>query len=179
MTDEINKMRQCIKCKSSYTLENFKEKKREQYNKTCINCCTMQKEKIEAEQKHISERKKQYLRENKMSIPQQVCLRCRRMKLEDSFKRNTDGQLFKTCIMCMDREKQYREQNKDKLHNYYNTVKEKKIAQKQEWRELNKERLNEQLTCGCGGKFKYRNKAEHNKGKKHIAWAALGNEEAN
>ena len=57
MTDEINKMRQCIKCKSSYTLENFKEKKREQSNKTCINCCTMQKEKIEAEQKHISERK--------------------------------------------------------------------------------------------------------------------------
>jgi hypothetical protein len=60
--------------------------------------------------------------------------------------------------------------------NYYNTIKEKKIARKQEWRELNKERLNEQLTCGCGGKFKYRNKAEHNRGKKHIAWAALGNE---
>ena len=179
MTDEINKMRQCIKCKSSYTLENFKEKKREQSNKTCINCCTMQKEKIEAEQKHISERKKQYFRENKRSIPQQVCLRCGRNKLEDSYKRNTDGQLFKTCIACMESEKQYRGRNKDKLHNYYNTVKEKKIAQTKEWREENNERLNEQLTCGCGGKFKYRNKAEHNRGKTHIAWAALGNEEAN
>jgi hypothetical protein len=52
------------------------------------------------------------------------------------------------------------------------------MTQKQEWRELNKERLNEQMTCGCGGKFKYRNKAEHNRGKKHAAWAALGNEEA-
>ena len=50
MIGEKNSMRQCIKCKCSYTLENFKEKKREQYNKTCINCCTMQKEKIEAEQ---------------------------------------------------------------------------------------------------------------------------------
>ena len=30
----------------------------------------------------------------------------------------------------MESEKQYRERNKDKLHNYYNTVKEKKIAQK-------------------------------------------------
>jgi hypothetical protein len=64
----------------------------------------MQKEKIEAEQKHISERKKQYFRENKRSIPQQVCLRCGRNKLEDSFKRNTDGQLFKTCITCMESE---------------------------------------------------------------------------
>ena len=182
MTDEINKMRQCIKCKSSYTLENFKEKKREHYNKTCINCCTMQKEKIEADRKHIAERQEQYRLENKKKIPKQQCKGCYCLKLEDRFKRNTDGQLFKTCINCMESEKQYRERNKDKLQaasaNYYITNKEKKIAQKQEWREQNKERLNEQMTCGCGGKFKYRNKAEHTRGKKHIAWAALGNEEA-
>ena len=127
-------------------------------------------------QKHIAERGKQYHRENKKRIPKHQCKGCYCMKLEDSFKQNTDGQLFKTCITCMESEKQYRERNKDKLHNYYNTVKEKKIAQTKEWREVNKERLSESIMCGCGGKFKYCDKSKHVKGKKHIAWAALGNE---
>ena len=88
-----------------------------------------EKRKIEADRKHIAERKEQYRLENKKRIPQLLCLRCERMKLEDSFKRNIDGQLFKTCISCMESEKQYRERNKDKLQaasaNYYITNKEK------------------------------------------------------
>ena len=135
-----------------------------------------EKRKIEADRKHIAERQEQYRLENKKKIPKQQCKGCYCLRLKDSFKRNTDGQLFKTCINCLENGKQHRERNKDKLHNYYNTVKEKKIAQTKEWREENKERLDEQLTCGCGGKFKYRNKAEHNRSKKHIAWAALGHE---
>ena len=54
--------------------------------------------------------------------------------------------------------------------------KEIHLKRTRRWREENKERLNEQLTCGCGGELKYRNKAEHKRGKKHIAWVALGDE---
>ena len=138
--------------------------------------------KIEADRKHIAEREKQYHSENKKKIPKQQCKGCYCMKLEDSFKQNTDGQLFKTCITCMESEQQYRERNKDTFQaasaNYYIINKEKKIAQSKEWRELNKERLSESIMCGCGGKFKYCDKSKHVKGKKHIAWA-LGSEEAN
>ena len=80
----------------------------------------------------------------------------------------------------MESEKQYREQNKDKLQatsaNYYILNKEKKIAQHKEWREQNTERLSERINCGCGGKFRYCDKLKHERGKKHIAWVSFGNE---
>ena len=41
---------------------------------------------------------------------------------------------------------------------------------------LYSQRQRESINCGCGGKFKYHRKLNHERGKKHIAWAALGNE---
>ena len=43
---------------------------------------------------------------------------------------------------------------------------------------LYSQRLRENINCECGAKFKYRWEAEHKKSKKHIAWVALGNEQA-
>ena len=63
MTDEIKSMRQCIKSKSSYTLDHFKEKKREHYNKTCITCCAMKKEN--------RSRQKTYSREGRVISPRE------------------------------------------------------------------------------------------------------------
>jgi hypothetical protein len=49
--------------------------------------------------------------------------------------------------------KNYYESNKEKYKNHY---------------EENKAKLNEKITCNCGGKYTYQNKAVHNKTQRHI-----------
>lgn len=57
------------------------------------------------------------------------------------------------------RNKIFYEQNKEEIT--------QKVAENRYW-ETHKDRLNERLTCECGGKYTRRNKAVHMKSKKHI-----------
>ena len=57
------------------------------------------------------------------------------------------------------RNKIFYEQNKEEIT--------QKVADNRYW-ETHKDRLNERLTCDCGGKYTRRNKATHMKSKKHL-----------
>lgn len=70
--------------------------------------------------------------------------------------------------------KEWREKNKEKCKEYREQRKEKyQEYQKdynKEYKEKNKERLQQKITCECGSVYSYRNKAQHKKTKKHMAY---------
>ena len=53
---------------------------------------------------------------------------------------------------------------------HYQANKEHKLEQVKKYKEANIERLTEKVLCGCGGKFQYRTKAEHEKTNKHLKY---------
>ena len=62
-----------------------------------------------------------------------------------------------------DKLKEYRDNNKDKRKDYYNNNKDNF----KEYYEINKENILKKITCECGSKVCYINKARHLKSKKH------------
>ena len=81
---------------------------------------------------------------------------------------------FKTCNICRDYSNQRKVNNKVQIQQYskehYQTNKEHKIELVKHWKEINHERLIDKVLCGCGGKFQYRSKAEHERSIKHIKY---------
>ena len=61
-----------------------------------------------------------------------------------------------------------KEQTYSKEH--YQANKEHKLEQVKQWKEANIEKLTEKIICGCGGKFQYRTKAEHERTNKHLKY---------
>ena len=51
---------------------------------------------------------------------------------------------------------------------YYNKNKERIQEYQKEWKERNKEKQQEKITCPCGGCFLKRNKKQHEKGIEHL-----------
>jgi len=75
-------------------------------------------------------------------------------------------------------QKQYYYKNKEKVKAYQNENKEKILQYQKEYYKNNKdkkreyclqnaERLNEKIVCSCGGRYTFRNKAQHLKSQKH------------
>ena len=58
---------------------------------------------------------------------------------------------------------------------YYEDTIEKHLQYQKEYREVNREQINQQFTCECGGKYVKRNKATHFKTKKHQDYINLLN----
>jgi len=100
------------------------------------------------------------------------CTRCNSKSLTNNdFGQDKDGNNFKTCNKCRDYSNQRKANNRE-IHRqyakeYYEANKEHKTEKVLQWREDNIERLITIVKCGCGGKFQYRSKAEHEKSKKH------------
>ena len=65
----------------------------------------------------------------------------------------------------------YRETHRAERNEYarthYQDVKDTRLQQIKEWRANNIEKLTAKIKCGCGGKFQYRTKAEHERSRKH------------
>ena len=89
-----------------------------------------------------------------------------------------EGEIIKFNENCVNKriegrtQKEWREINKDKIcennKEYYEKNKEKMNKYNKEYYEKNKDKINEKIYCECGGKYVYRNKAEHFKTKKHL-----------
>jgi hypothetical protein len=56
---------------------------------------------------------------------------------------------------------------------YYQANKEKKNEYNEQYYKNNKEKLNQIVNCDCGGKYKYKNKSQHFKSKKHQNFMTL------
>ena len=100
------------------------------------------------------------------------CTRCSSKSLtENDFGQDKQGNNFKTCNNCRDYSNQRKANNREVHRQYgrdhYQANPEHRIEQIKHWRTQNIERLTEQITCACGGKFQYRTKAEHERTKKH------------
>ena len=65
-------------------------------------------------------------------------------------------------------DKEYRQENKEKIAEYYQENKEAVLEYQKEYYEKNKEKINEKFTCPCGGTYTYQNKARHLKTKMHL-----------
>jgi hypothetical protein len=67
--------------------------------------------------------------------------------------------------------KQQREKHKEQRHDYakqyYQQHKETELEKTKQWKANNIDKLTAKIQCGCGGKFQYRTKAEHERSKKH------------
>jgi hypothetical protein len=63
--------------------------------------------------------------------------------------------------------KEWRDDNKDKIKKYREQNKDKITNQKKEYREQNKEYINKKFSCECGGCYTNVNKAKHLKSIKH------------
>ena len=57
----------------------------------------------------------------------------------------------------------------------YERDKEAKIEKVKQWRTQNIERLTDKIECGCGGKFQYRTKAEHERSLRHKKYIETAN----
>jgi len=70
--------------------------------------------------------------------------------------------------------KEYREQNKEKIKEYYEDNKEHISERKKEWYQANKEKIEgsrkQKIVCECGSEVTKTNLSRHLKSKKHIAW---------
>jgi hypothetical protein len=93
-------------------------------------------------------------------------------KREGELIRQTDNAVNR-CIAGRT-QKEWFEDNKDKIKQYYKEWcednKDKKKECDKQYREDNKERINKKYNCECGGKYTHKNKAKHFKTKKHIKY---------
>ena len=68
--------------------------------------------------------------------------------------------------------KKYHEENRERIIEYQKKYREenreRKFESDKKYKDENREKLNEKFKCECGGKFTYKNKAQHLKTKKHI-----------
>ena len=100
------------------------------------------------------------------------CSRCcsKTLTINDFGKDKYDN-YFKTCNICREGSNQRKANNKEHIQQYskehYQANKEHKIELVKHWKEINHERLIDKVLCGCGGKFQYRSKAEHERSIKH------------
>lgn len=97
---------------------------------------------------------------------------CQQCNVSDNYIRFPEGVPSRS-----EREKKYREVNKEKEikrgKKYREENKEKEIERHKKYNEENKEKLLEKFNCPCGGKYQYISKVRHNKTKKHIAYLDL------
>jgi hypothetical protein len=66
--------------------------------------------------------------------------------------------------------KEYREETKEQRKKYLEEKKEHISNVNKEYREKNKDKLNEMFNCECGGRYTYNGKSTHFKTKKHQAY---------
>ena len=103
------------------------------------------------------------------------CSRCHSKALTvNDFGKDKYENYFKTCNMCREDSNQRKANNRDTIRQYckqhYQANKEHKLEQVKRYNEANIERLTEKVLCGCGGKFQYRTKAEHERTNKHLKY---------
>ena len=103
------------------------------------------------------------------------CSRCHSKTLTvNDFGKDKYENYFKTCNTCREGSNQRKADNKEAVRQYskeyYQANKEHKLEQVKTYREINIERLTEKIICGCGGKFQYRTKAEHERANKHLKY---------
>ena len=112
-------------------------------------------------------------------MAQRQCTRCNHVTDESNYNINNQGEHSKPCLQCTEYFKRKKDANRREINEnarmYYQNNKNKKMTQVNEYKERNRERLKEHIHCGCGGKFKFCNKAKHMRSKKHIAWTESGN----
>ena len=100
------------------------------------------------------------------------CCRCLKELSQNNFELNQNNEYLKTCNSCRVASKQRKDNNRDTINQqareHYQTIKESKIEYAKQYRSDNHEKLHEVQRCQCGGKYIYRNKAEHEKTMKHI-----------
>ena len=100
------------------------------------------------------------------------CSRCRSENLiQEDFGFSKNGERLRTCTNCRLYSKQRKHDNREAVNQqareYYQNIKESKIEYAKQYRSDNHEKLHEVQRCQCGGKYIYRNKAEHEKSMKH------------
>jgi hypothetical protein len=67
----------------------------------------------------------------------------------------------------LEKQKQYREDHKEEQKQYYEDHKEELLEKQKQYREDHKEEILEKFECECGGKYTRKNKAKHERTKKH------------
>ena len=109
-----------------------------------------------------------------MSQNKQCSRCCSKTLTVNDFGKDKYDNYFKTCNICREGSNQRKVNNKEHVQQYakqhYQTNKEHKIEIVKQWKETNHEKLIEKILCGCGGKFQYRSKAEHERSIKHIKY---------
>jgi len=78
-----------------------------------------------------------------------------------------------------DRMKEYRETHKNEIKDRTKEYRETHKEKNKEYRETNKDKLREKFNCDCGGKYRFDNKAQHKKSKKHIDFISLSSSQNN
>ena len=70
-------------------------------------------------------------------------------------------------------QQEYRKLNRERINEKQRQNENKKLSSKKYYEE-NKDRLNEKHNCGCGGCYTTKNKPAHERGKAHIYWSKTG-----
>ena len=70
-------------------------------------------------------------------------------------------------------QQEYRNLNREQINEKRRQNENNKLRNKKYYEE-NKDRLNEKHECGCGGCYTTKNKPAHERGKAHIYWSKTG-----
>ena len=105
------------------------------------------------------------------------CSRCSSEILtETDFATDRHGNRFKSCNNCRayfhQRKAENTEARLQQSRQHYQETREAKIEKVKQWKADHIDKLIDKITCGCGGKFQYRTKAEHERTKKHTTYIA-------
>ena len=69
-----------------------------------------------------------------------------------------------------ERQKEYRDQNREQIKECHEQNRDKIQEQKKEYRQQNIEKIKEKIECACGGRYRHSDKVTHFKTKKHQAF---------